>query len=354
MKDVSRVVSSAEAVEVSSAKAGRRGPHRLLTNCCLTPSSFPFHYLSNSTFFSRNRNAISFHLWDKGDLLNCFTFSSKHKAVRFLDRKLLSASLSCFVIDSSLWPKLESWGSQRGQTFGTGQALPALVAMVFCCRDKLSTSGWAPELLFVKDKWKSQRGERQTDTEREPCFFFLFSLYFDCRTADWRTLTTSKLHPPHSPLNAGIPIDHAPLFKPFAKPFSLRFCDPHSSLPTIKAVLAVLGPLWYGIVFLAVSLSLSFSLSPALGLSLPRVVSPFLQYYKRALSANRDLLTVRKKRQGGLRGRAGGGIGWWKERWKQSDSVIFITVIIMIVADVISGLIASLSDLTLVLDLVIV
>lgn len=166
------IISRSRASIVSKGRPERT--HRLLTNCCLTPSSFPFHYLSNSTFFSRNRNAISFHLWDKGDLLNCFTFSSKHKAVRFLDRKLLSASLSCFVIDSSLWPKLESWGSQRGQTFGTGQALPALVAMVFCCRDKLSTSGWAPELLFVKDKWKSQRGERQTDTGREPCFFFLF------------------------------------------------------------------------------------------------------------------------------------------------------------------------------------
>lgn len=74
-------------------------------------------------------------------------------------------------------------------------------------------------LLKISGKARGER-ERgtQTDTEREPCLIFLTAGH----------PATSKVHPPHSSFNVGIPIDHGPLFKQFIEPFSLRFSDPRT------------------------------------------------------------------------------------------------------------------------------
>lgn len=164
MKDVSRVVSSAEAVQVSSAKAGRRGPHRLLTNCCLTPSSFPFHYLSNSTFFSRNRNAISFHLWDKGDLLNCFAFSSKHKAV-----SRSQTSVSLFELFWLLIPVCgQSWRAgeaKEGKPLEPDRLFQRLLPWFFVVGTNCRPVAERLSCCLLKISGKA-RGERDRQTQR--------------------------------------------------------------------------------------------------------------------------------------------------------------------------------------------
>lgn len=125
----------------------------------------------------------------------------------------------------------------RGGLLELENALPVVVAMVSCCRDKLLTGGWKPALLFVKDKWKSW-GTETAETERGSCSGFFFFCLFDSWTNSFikkkKTLSSSKHHP--APLNAGIPIDDAPLV---TEALSLLFCGSLSSLPNIKARLAV-------------------------------------------------------------------------------------------------------------------
>lgn len=88
--------------------------------------------------------------------------------------------------------------------------------------------------------------------------------------------------------------------------------------------------LWYRTVFLAASLSLSF-----LSLALSPSLFPFPQYCKRAESASRDLLTVREKRQGGLRGSEGGTRGGRrgrKRRYSERETVIFLSSLLFLLA----------------------
>lgn len=111
---------------------------------------------------------------------------------------------------------------------------------------------------------------------------------------------SSKLHPPRSPpLVRGSRQITLPSLSISPSRSPCRFSDPHPSLPAIKALLAVH---WAALISYSVSGSLLFSLSFTHSLSL----SPFPQYCKRAQSANRDLLTVKERRQGGLRGNEGG------------------------------------------------
>lgn len=85
MKDVSRVVSSAEALGGPSAKAGRRGPYSRLTDCCFTLLSLSVHFFSP---LSQNLSSSA-----KGDLINSsvMSFLANIEPVKyFLDRNHLS------------------------------------------------------------------------------------------------------------------------------------------------------------------------------------------------------------------------------------------------------------------------
>lgn len=72
------------------------------------------------------------------------------------------------------------------------------------CWDKLRASGREPELLFVKDKWKHQRGKRETFAHGKrplpkpppPSPFCL------------QDIQLKKHSPPHFILHTGIPTHH--------------------------------------------------------------------------------------------------------------------------------------------------
>lgn len=120
------------------------------------------------------------------------SFLANTEAVKvFLDHKHLSQEFELFCLLIQIHPFLAKellWvlESQTGWTFGPRSSLPVVVAMFFClffsflfsCLDQIEASGRQPELLFVKDKWKSQGGTETTgtDTEREHSFIFCFIL----------------------------------------------------------------------------------------------------------------------------------------------------------------------------------
>lgn len=98
--------------------------------------------------------------------------------------------------------------------------------MVFCCccRDKLWAGGREPELLFVKDKWKSRRGGGTFTHGKKPL------------PKPPPSVQLKKNSPPHFILHVGI----APSS---LSPFSVHFSDLHPSPSAIKAVWAVHRPL---------------------------------------------------------------------------------------------------------------
>lgn len=101
---------------VSSAKADRRGLHRSLTDCCLTPlfSSLHFFLLSSARrrFYTPAPKA-------KGDLINSqvMSFSTNSESVIYLlDHKLLSPSSKLFCL---LIPVHHYLGQRAGPALGS-------------------------------------------------------------------------------------------------------------------------------------------------------------------------------------------------------------------------------------------
>lgn len=178
----------------------------------------------------------------------------------------------------------------------TGSSRSRCHGLFCCCRDKLWASGREPELLFVKDKWKSRGAEGRSHMERDPPPPF-------CPAEE--ALTT----PLYPTLGDRPPAPRAP------SPCIFLTCTP----PRLLSKLC--GPCTGH--FDTVHSSWQPPLPPSLPLS-PRL-SPFPQYRHRAEGASRDLLAVREERQGGLGGREDGRRRGTVDNMRDSDSYLLIT-----------------------------